>query len=87
MINVLIAKDLYEFLESYRESEGDYRVAHSSIQNLLEKLEEYLLFAKEFRFEQEDRDVLFWAFSDHPWPISLEQFAFEYYEKVKDSEC
>lgn len=87
MINVLIIKDLYDFLESYQKSEGDYRVAHSSISNLLEKLEEYLLFATEFQFEQEDRDVLFWAFSDHPWPISLEQVAFEYYEKVKDSEC
>ena len=86
MINANIVKDLYEFLESYRESEGDYRVAHSSIQNLLDKLEEYLLFATEFNFEQEDKDVLFQAFSDHPWPISLEKMAFEYYEKVKENQ-
>lgn len=87
MINPLIVKDLYEFIASYQESDGSYRVAHSSINNLLDKLEEHLLFATELRFEQEDKDVLFWAFSDHPWPISLEQMAFEYYEKIKDDEC
>ena len=89
MLDESVAQTLMEFLESYKETHGDYRVSMRSINSLYDKIENFYLYRDMPKFDEQDRNVLYWAFRDHPWPISLEKWSFKYYENTKEAseEC